>query len=116
MKFKLAKSIVYYDFSVVDSLCHEVVIGRNLLTVIRSEVSLPGGGIEVFCGNPISSCEYVKIHPGNECIIPVASWHPVDEGDNSIVILRFSRDSSSNSGKLHKQTRGNVVAKSNEPS
>ena len=52
--------------------------------VLRSEVSLPGGGIEVFCGNPISSCEYVKIPPGNECIIPVAPWHPVDEGENSI--------------------------------
>ena len=34
--------------------------------------------------NPISSCEYVKIPPGNECIIPVAPWHPVDEGENSI--------------------------------
>ena len=84
VKFKLAESIVYYDFSVVDSLCHEVVIGRKLLTVIRSEVSLPGGGIEVFCGNPVSFYEYVKIPPGNECIIPVAPWHPVDEGENSI--------------------------------
>ena len=84
VKFKLAESTVYYDFSVVDSLCHEIVIGRNLLTVIRSEVSLPGGGIEVFCGNPLSSCEYVKIPPGNECIIPVAPWHPVDEDENSI--------------------------------
>ena len=83
-KFRLAESTIYYDFSAVDSLCHEVVIGRNLLTVLRSEVSLPGGGIEVFCGNPISSCEYVKITPGNECIIPVAPWHPVDEGENSI--------------------------------
>ena len=53
--FKLAESTVYYDFSVLDSLCHEVVIGRNLLTVLRSVVSLPGGGIEVFCGNPIVS-------------------------------------------------------------
>ena len=35
VKFKLAESTVYYDFSVVDSLCHEVVIGRNLLTVLR---------------------------------------------------------------------------------
>ena len=38
----------------------------------------------MFCGNPISSCEYVKIPHGNECIIPVASWHPVDEGENCI--------------------------------
>ena len=83
-KFKLAESTVYYDFSVVDSLCHEVVIGRNLLAVLRSEVSLPGGGIEVFCGNPISSCEYVKIPRGNECIIPVAPWPPVDADENSV--------------------------------
>ena len=75
VKFKLPESTVYYDFSVVDSLCHEVVIGRNLLTVLRSEVSLPGGGIEVFCGNPISSCEYVKLPTGNECITPVAPWY-----------------------------------------
>ena len=75
---------MYYEFNVVDSLCHNVVIGRNLLTVIRSEVSLPGGGIEVFCGNPISSCEYVPIPPGNECIIPVAPWHPMEPSEESI--------------------------------
>ena len=54
------------------------------MTLLRSEVSLPGSGIAVFCGNPIVSCEYVKIPPGNECIIPVAPWHHVDEGENSI--------------------------------
>ena len=48
VRFKLAESTVYYEFNVVDSLCHDVVIGRNLLTVLRSEVHLPGGGIEVF--------------------------------------------------------------------
>ena len=78
VRFKLAESTVYYEFNVVDSLCHSIVIGRNLLTVLRSEVSLPGGGIEVFCSNPISSCEYVRIPPGNKCIIPVAPWHPVE--------------------------------------
>ena len=83
-KFKLAESTVYYDFSVVDSWCHEVVIGMNLFTVLRSEFSLPGDRIDVFCGNPISSCEYVKISPGNECIIPVAPWHPVDADENSL--------------------------------
>ena len=83
-KFKLAESTVYYDFSDVDSLCHEVVIGRNLSTVLKSEVSLPGGGIEVLCGNPISSCEYVKIPPGNECIIPVTPWHPLDADEGSV--------------------------------
>ena len=79
-KFRLAESTVYYDFSIVDSLCHEVVIGRNLLTVL-------GGGIEVFCGNPISSCEYVKIPPGNDCIIPVAPWQPADADENSVYCL-----------------------------
>ena len=83
-KFKLAESTIYYDFSIVDSLYHEVVIGRNLLTVLISEVSLPGDGTEVFCGNPMSSCEYVKIPPWHECIIPVAPWHPVDADKNSV--------------------------------
>ena len=84
VQFTLAESTVYYDFSIIDSLCHEEVIGRNLLTVLRSEVSLPGGGIEVFCGNPISPCEYVKIPPGNECIMPVTPWHPVDLNESSV--------------------------------
>ena len=38
----------------------------------------------MFCGNPISSCEYVKVPPGNECIIPVAPWHPVDLNKGSV--------------------------------
>ena len=84
VRFKLAESTVYYDLSVVDSLCHDIVIGRNLLIVLRSEVPLPGGGIKVFCGNPISSCEYVKIPAGNECIIRVAPWHPVDLKGGSV--------------------------------
>ena len=82
VRCKLAESTVYYEFKVVDSLCHNIVIGRNLLTVLRSVVSLPGGGIEVFCGNPISSCE--KVPPGNECIIPVVPWHPVEPSEESI--------------------------------
>ena len=84
VRFKLAESTVYYEFNVVDSLCHNIVIGRNLLTVLRSEVHLPGAGIEVFCGNPISSCKYVRIPLGNECIIPVAPWHPVEPSEESI--------------------------------
>ena len=84
VRFKLAESTVYYEFNPVDSLCLNLVIGRNLLNVLRSEDSLPGGGIDVFCGNPISSCEYVKIPPGNERIIPVTPWHPVEPGEESI--------------------------------
>ena len=45
-KFKLAESVVYYQFNVVNSLCHDLVIGRKFLTVLRSEVSLPGSGID----------------------------------------------------------------------
>ena len=74
VRFKLAESTVYYEFNVVDDLCHKLVLGRNLLTVLRTELSLPGGGIEVFCGNPISSKVTVTIPPGNECIIPVSPW------------------------------------------
>ena len=64
----------------MDSLCHNVVVGRNLLTALRLELLLPGGGIEVF----ISSCEYVKNPHRNECIIPVALWNPVDSTQENV--------------------------------
>ena len=76
-KFSIQESTVFYDFNVVDNLCHSVVIGRNLLTVLRSDIALPGGKVEVFCGNPITSRETVKIPPGNECLIPVTTLRPL---------------------------------------
>ena len=76
-KFSIQGSTVFYDFNIVDSLCHSVVIGRNLLTVLRSDLSLPGGKVEVFCGNPITSQETVRIPPGNECLIPVTTLRPL---------------------------------------
>ena len=76
-KFSIQESTVFYDFNVVDNLCHSVVIGRNLLTVLRSDLALPGGKVEVFCGNPITSRETVKIPPGNECLIPVTTLRPL---------------------------------------
>ena len=33
--------------------------------------------MEVFCGNPITSQETVKIPPGNECLIPVTTRQPL---------------------------------------
>ena len=76
-KFSIQESTVFYDFNVVDNLCHSVVLGRNLLTVLRSDLALPGGKVEVFCGNPITSRETVKIPPGNECLIPVTTLRPL---------------------------------------
>ena len=76
-KFTIQGSTVFYDFNVVDNLCHSVVIGRNLLTVLRSDLSLPGAKVEVFCGNPITSQETVRIPPGNQCLIPVTTHRPL---------------------------------------
>ena len=76
-KFTIQGSTVFYNFNIVDNLCHSVVIGRNLLTVLRSDLSLPGAKVEVFCGNPITSQETVRIPPGNECLIPVTTRQPL---------------------------------------
>ena len=41
LQMTIAGSRLYFDFNVVEGLCHPMVIGRNLLTALRSRISLP---------------------------------------------------------------------------
>ena len=77
--FKVAGSRAFYDFNVVERLCHDVVIGRNLMAALRTDVGLPGPWIEVFCGNPVTSTSTHYLPPMTEKIIPVRTWREVDQ-------------------------------------
>ena len=77
LQMTIAGSRLYFDFNVVEGLCHPMVVGRNLLTALRSRVSLPEGIVEVFCGCPVSSRERVILQPGTEAIIRVGPWRTV---------------------------------------
>ena len=59
LQISIAGSRLYFDFNVVEGLCHPIVVGRNLLTALRSRVSLPERIVEVFCGCPVSSRESI---------------------------------------------------------
>ena len=73
----IGRKLLYFDFNVVEGLCHPIVVGINLLTALRSRVSLPEGIVEVFCGFPVSSRESVILQPRTEEIIKVEPWREV---------------------------------------
>ena len=87
--FKVAGSRAFYDFNVVERLCHDVVIGRNLMAALRTDVGLPGPWIEVFCGNPVTSTSTHYLPPMTEKIIPVRTWREVDQSPGAVFFVHL---------------------------
>ena len=78
VKFKLSGTTICYDFNVVNNLCQPMVIGRNLLTAVKADLSFPGPNCEIFGGNSISVVHEIDVPPNFEMILPVQPRQPMD--------------------------------------
>ena len=74
---------VYYNFHVMETLAHPIIIGRDLLRDLQAVVKAAEGTVSLFNGNPVSVTQGVHIMPMKEQIVQVKSWKeiPAEKAD-----------------------------------
>ena len=74
---------VYYNFHVIETLAHPIIIGRDLLRDLQAVVKAAEGTVSLFNGNPVSVTQGVHIMPMKEQIVQVKSWKeiPAEKAD-----------------------------------
>ena len=74
---------VYYNFFVMETLAHPIIIGRDLLKDLKAVVQAAEGIVSLFNGNPVSVVEGIHILPLEERIVPVRPWSKItgERGD-----------------------------------
>ena len=60
---------VYYNFHVMETLAHPIILGRDLLRDLQAEVQAAQGTVSLFNGNPVSVTKGVHILPMEEQIV-----------------------------------------------
>ena len=74
---------VYYNFHIMETLAHPIIIGRDLLRDLQAVVNAAEGTVSLFNGNPVSVTKGVHIMPQEEQIVQVKSWKeiPAEKAD-----------------------------------
>ena len=74
---------VYYNFHVMETLAHPIIIGRDLLRDLQAVVQAAEGTVSLFNGNPVSVTKGVHIMPMEEQIVQVKPWNeiPAEKAD-----------------------------------
>ena len=81
---------VYYNFHVMETLAHPIIIGRDLLRDLQAVVNAAEGTVSLFNGNPVSVKRGVHIMPREEQIVQVQSWKPIPAEKTDTVRLEPS--------------------------
>ena len=81
---------VYYNFHVMETLAHPIIIGRDLLRDLQAEVQAAQGTVSLFNGNPVSVTKGVHIMPMEEQIVQVKPWNEIKSEKADTVRLELS--------------------------
>ena len=81
---------VYYNFFVMETLAHPIIIGRDLLKDLNAVVQAAEGTVSLFNGNPVSVIKGIHILPLEEQIVPVRPWSTIPGGKTDAIRLEPS--------------------------